>query len=42
MQQLSNNGGPPAFLSTHPSNARRIEKLLKQLDLGNRSLNKPS
>jgi metalloendopeptidase OMA1, mitochondrial len=31
MQQLAGNGGPPAFLATHPSSARRIEELLEQL-----------
>ncbi len=31
MQQLTGNGGPPHFLATHPSNARRIEELLEQL-----------
>ena len=31
MQQLSGDGGPPHFLATHPSNARRIEELLEQL-----------
>lgn len=42
MQQASGDGGPPTFLSTHPSNVRRIEELLEQLDLGNRSINTPS
>jgi predicted Zn-dependent protease len=31
MQELAGNGGPPYFLATHPSNAQRIEELLKQL-----------
>jgi predicted Zn-dependent protease len=31
MQQLAGDGGPPAFLATHPSSARRIEELLEQL-----------
>jgi predicted Zn-dependent protease len=31
MQQLSGNGGPPPFLATHPSNAKRIEELLERL-----------
>jgi predicted Zn-dependent protease len=31
MQQLTDNGGLPHFLATHPSNARRIEKLLERL-----------
>ena len=31
MQQLTGNGGPPHFLATHPSNARRIEELLERL-----------
>jgi predicted Zn-dependent protease len=31
MQQLSSDGGPPHFLATHPTNARRIEELLERL-----------
>jgi predicted Zn-dependent protease len=31
MQQLTDNGGVPHFLSTHPSSARRIEELLRRL-----------
>jgi predicted Zn-dependent protease len=31
MQQLSGNGGPPTFLATHPSTAKRIEELLERL-----------
>jgi predicted Zn-dependent protease len=31
MQQLSGDGGPPDFLATHPSSARRIEELLERL-----------
>ena len=31
MRQLSDNGGPPHFLATHPSHARRIGELLERL-----------
>ena len=31
MQQLAGDGGPPDFLATHPSSARRIEELLERL-----------
>lgn len=31
MQQLTDDGGAPHFLATHPSNARRIEELLERL-----------
>jgi metalloendopeptidase OMA1, mitochondrial len=31
MQQLAGDGGPPAFLATHPSSVRRIEELLEQM-----------
>jgi predicted Zn-dependent protease len=31
MQQRSGDGGPPDFLATHPSSARRIEELLERL-----------
>ena len=31
MQQLTDNGGVPPFLATHPSGARRIEELLQRL-----------
>lgn len=37
MQERTDNGGPPPFLATHPSSARRIEELLRRLPETSRS-----